>query len=282
MKRFKIPKEEFITGDTIQSLCDFIFDIDNFINTTKYTGSIQDLINKQIEQINLNQPSIIFVFGHDTEKFLLNKDKIINPFKLVTHNSDLGIYEKYIPHINEKILKWYGQNNYIQHKKVFALPIGLARSRWPHGNLDLFKSIIDKNNPKINLVYKNFNIGTNVNERICVNNITNNNKIFMDQPTSIEQYWDKLSKSCFSVSPKGNGIDCHRIWESLYLNTIPIVQKHQALAPFENLPILFIDNWEQVTHDFLKNKLDLFEKFNNNSSLNMLKLSYWKKCIENE
>ena len=30
----------------------------------------------------------------------------------------------------------------------------------------------------------------------------------------------------FIYSPEGTGIDCHRTWEALYLNTIPIMKRN--------------------------------------------------------
>lgn len=275
-----LPKEEFVTGDNIELLCNYIFDINNYISNNKYIGDRDQLIEKQIKEINEREPSSIFVYGHDTPEFLKNIEKIKKPFKLITHNSDLGIFEHYRPYITDKIIQWYGQNNYIKHDKVFSLPIGIARKRWPHGNLDVLKSIMAKNNEKTNLVYKNFDIGTNVHERTNVHIITQNNGILMSNKVNIESYWERISKSIFIVSPKGNGVDCHRIWESLYLKSIPIVEKHQSLIQFKDLPILFIDSWNTVTSDFLRKNIDIFNNTNYENSLNMLKLSYWKDRIQ--
>ena len=42
----------------------------------------------------------------------------------------------------------------------------------------------------------------------------------------------ELSSYKFALSPEGNGIDCHRTWECLYLGVIPIVKKSVALSFF--------------------------------------------------
>lgn len=57
------------------------------------------------------------------------------------------------------------------------------------------------------------------------------------------------------LSPRGNGIDCHRTWEALYLDAIPIVW-HSTLDPlYTNLPIIIINDWKEMNEEFLRKKL---------------------------
>lgn len=278
-----ISKEDIITGDNIETLGQYIFDIGNYINgdhgREKYIGPIDDLVNAQIEEINRKSPNIIFVYGHDTLLFLEHHTRIKENFTLITHNSDLGIYEEYIPKISNKIIRWFGQNNYTNYENIFALPIGIARGKYPHGNLDLLYNIISQNNKKEYLVFKNFSINTNFVERTYVNDITNNNGIIMRSYFhNMESYWTELSKSAFVICPPGNGVDCHRIWEALYLQCIPIVKKHIAFEQFTDLPILYIDRWEDVTIEFLKSKIDLINNFKC-KNLEKINFSFWKEKI---
>jgi len=64
-------------------------------------------------------------------------------------------------------------------------------------------------------------------------------------------YLQKMALHKYVISPAGNSVDCHRIWEAIYLGTIPIVKKHQAHSAWLNLPILFIDNWSDLNVDML-------------------------------
>ena len=175
--------EEIITGDKFEALCYYIFDIDNYINGNhgrkKYNGSKDQLIDQQLKEINDKQPKIIFVYGHDIQIFFSILNKINHTFKVVSHNSDIGVDESSIKFIeDEKIIKWYAMTNKTLHDKIATLPAGIARKEYVHGNLELL-SEITKNNKKDILVYKNFSIHTNIKERTEINNITNNNKIFM-------------------------------------------------------------------------------------------------------
>ena len=98
----------------------------------------------------------------------------------------------------------------------------------------------------------------------------------MSSKTTIPEYWDMLAKSAYVISPPGGGIDCHRIWEALYLNTIPIVQNHASFSQFKHLPILFIDNWEDITIQYLRDDLHTRDT---DWNIDELKLDFWKNKI---
>ena len=48
----------------------------------------------------------------------------------------------------------------------------------------------------------------------------------------------EISKFKFVLSPPGAGIDCHRTWELLYLDCIPIVQSSTINELYDDLPVL--------------------------------------------
>jgi len=243
---------------------------------------ISDLEVNEIKKYNY-----IFVYTHFLEDFF---DKFYNHLNdgtvIISHNSDARVDEKFFKYLEgNKIKKWYCQNRFIIHDKLVSLPIGLANSQWPHGNQELIKKVKDLNLKKEILVFKNFDRSTNRDARFHCDNVTSINGIQMVSQTSNEEYWMNIAKSTFVISPPGNGIDCHRIWECLYLRAIPIVLKHEALSQFEDLPILFVDSWDDVTVDFLNSKLPesrlllkkyYDKKFNN---LKVTDIDFWKEII---
>ncbi len=63
-----------------------------------------------------------------------------------------------------------------------------------------------------------------------------------------------MSRFVFVLCPEGNGTDCHRTWEALYMGCVPIVT-HSLLDPiFQDAPVLIIDDWHEVTKEFLEEK----------------------------
>jgi hypothetical protein len=53
------------------------------------------------------------------------------------------------------------------------------------------------------------------------------------------------------LCPPGNGIDTHRLWEALYSRTIPVALASPEMDAFRDLPILFVEDFRQLTRDSL-------------------------------
>ena len=279
----------FISGETFQEIADVTIALNvesNYdselvktqlktTNTKLFVFSENDIIDKLPEDIK--NAKIIFVYTHILEYFFSKIfPKIETPIVLISHNSDHGIDERFLTFLSSnKLKKWYCQNRCISHPKLFSLPIGLGNKQWEHGNINLLKTVINKNNIKTNLVYKNFDIATNIAKRKeC---IEKTNWIPFANRTSIENYWEEISRSAFSIAPHGNGIDCHRIWECLYLKTVPIVQYNECFSQFKHLPILYVEDWSEISINFLREKYLKYEHFN----LDILELNvlHWKNVI---
>jgi hypothetical protein len=55
-----------------------------------------------------------------------------------------------------------------------------------------------------------------------------------------------MRSSKFVACPRGNGIDTHRFWESLYLGALPVILKGNRLSSQTDWPCLEIDSWQEV------------------------------------
>jgi len=284
--------ENFITGERFQALadisvipegdavgesnCDFVIkqQQNNNYNTFYYndfTNTLPDYVQKA---------RIIFVNTWTLDKFFSKIFPLLkNSYIFISHNSDSAFTAAYTHYLNDsKVLKWFSQNASSNHKKLFTLPIGIANQQYTHGNLELLSQIIDSSYNKSYLTYKNFDIHTNFHERSQIDHITSQNGICMNTKVNQIDYLTNLSRSVFCVSPPGNGIDCHRVWECLYLKTIPIVKYDNCYNNFKHLPILFIDNWYDITPNFL-NTIANDLRFNLNNSQPELNMLYWKSKI---
>ena len=80
-----------------------------------------------------------------------------------------------------------------------------------------------------------------------------------------DKHLEILSSSFFCISPDGNGLDCHRHWEALYLKTIPIVTKSFLVESLkrEGFPFLILDEWSDFNSLELSPKLynDIWKDF---------------------
>jgi hypothetical protein len=207
-----------------------------------------------------------------------NPDK---EFKLITHNSDKCVEYGFIP---DNLVKWYAQNLNFQHPKLEPLPIGFENNHW-HPQKRLILDNLDKHNNKRKLkALAQFNPATFPSERGQLLSDVLNGKIFADAAPCIngqwfDQYANNLTNYSFCLCPRGNGIDTHRVWEAIYLGCIPIVKNHITHKFEYGLPIVFVEDWQEVTQSFLQQKITDFDFGSFDSPL--LTQEYWKNRICN-
>ena len=91
--------------------------------------------------------------------------------------------------------------------------------------------------------------------------------------------WKNMTEYAFVLSPFGNGMDCHRTWEALLCGCIPIVRASVFSELFDELPVLIVDKWEDVTLQLLKQTVYEFKlKHQQNAfQYERLHLSYYTK-----
>jgi hypothetical protein len=253
---------EYITGNKFKNFCNYFFEGADLVLNRK----IKD---NEIIKILIKTDFIDLFFS----KFTFNC-----PIIIFTHNSDYGINLNHIKYLNiPNVISWYAQNIDIFHEKLKSIPIGIANEEWQHGDIAVLESVRNKDYEKINLIYANFNPNTNFNERNhCINCLKNEN-IKIAETVNFEKYLSNLSQSYFSISPNGNGIDCHKTWESLYLKTIPIVTKSINSLQYKELPIIIIDDWNDFYIDDFS--IELYNSLWYNFDINKLNFSNYISSI---
>ena len=96
-----------------------------------------------------------------------------------------------------------------------------------------------------------------------------------------KEFLQTIRNHRFVLAPRGNGVDTHRLWEALYMGSIPIVQRHLALDEFQDLPIAWINDWSEVTPSWLDETYARMTDPQIVATYNMdkLRMSYWKSKI---
>lgn len=217
-------------------------------------------------------------------RFINENPKI--QFKLITHNSDSCVSRCEIP---DNLIMWYAQNLDFNHPRVEPIPIGLENQSWhPAKRTVLDYMLEEKNNPhrNRNSALCQFNPNTFPQERHPLFNMVMSGQIAADayyclNGTEFNTYCENLINYKFCLCPRGNGIDTHRIWESILLGCIPIVKSSYSCYNYkEPCPILFVDSWYQVTEEFLKkaSEIDIDKSL---FETKLLTKSYWEERIIN-
>lgn len=208
--------------------------------------------------------------------------KIKNKYILITHNSDLSAPGDYRHFLDDtKIIKWLGMNPTVNnHDKFIAIPIGIANRYVPHGNLDTFNNFVKNKNQNIQkTVLLGINFYPTAKERNPIFARFSKLNFCKDlRATPHSAYLEKMTHAKFILSPAGNGLDCHRTWEVLLAGSIPILLNSNLNFMFEGLPVLIINNWDDLTEEYLNKKYKVFET--NKFSYDRLYFDYWFNLIE--
>jgi len=196
------------------------------------------------------QDDVVFVESHELGRF---KECVLpgirENFVLISHNGDANIDASFSNLAEDsRIIRWFAQNLVFRHPKICALPIGLE-NRWIQNNgiVHDFERLRSCPPAKRLKVLYAFSVGTNEKERKPALNAIRSMP-FADGPrwTTSRRYRECLAEYCFTLSPPGNGFDCHRTWEALYLGVIPIVKRSVFFDSFPGLPVVFVDHWQEV------------------------------------
>jgi hypothetical protein len=153
--------------------------------------------------------------------------------------------------LSSRVRVVYGVNLSSRSKSLIPIPIGLENKKYfTNGIPGDFKKHINSTLPHRNdrkiLLLQSFSNVTNELERQSCAEVAFSLKATRLAGATPAQYRAALSQSRFVLSPTGNGIDCHRTWEAMYLGAIPIVRRvHWPFADLE-LPVLVVNEWRDL------------------------------------
>ena len=256
----------------LESTSDSI-DIDDY-DFTNYDNAELVYVNSSL--LNTTKPKLI-------ESKLYDKlSEFRNPFRLVLHNSDDEFGEKQLKYLDiPNCKKIYTQNMNVKHSQVEPLPIGIANSFWEWGDSKVVEEVINEGFSDTNplFIYANFTKGDGVRyeRRKDCYDILSENGIIMQESTDYKTYLQDLKKFKFCLSPEGNGIDCYRTWEALYMRTIPICKRSVMIEKFaKTFPIYIVDDWKEFDID------DVWKSYDSFSWDNWDKLDFKTYCMEIE
>ena len=269
-----IVHSEIITRQEFESL-----KLDN----TKIMYENDKYLLYKLKNFEIKENDIIFT-NHFFLNELFNKLNKINNLKnikLVTHWSDDVVDKKLFDKKPKCISKWYGIHVAYEHPDLIALPVGIDSG---HSTKNLLTNHFLKQNKNSSekkeiLLYINFQENTNNAARKNVKELfINKDWAIIDKPNlPLEKYYERIADSKFVLSPLGNGPDTHRLWEALYTGSVPITKYHETYQALKDLPIVFVDNYEDISEELLESEYKRIksEKFN----FDKLKQSYWRNII---
>lgn len=263
-------------------------------------------IDDAIHQVNQKEQTtvILYVRMDDLLEFVYKIHLLEKPIVLVTGDNDQTIpmelipsdvFDSFIHH--DKIIHFFSQNCGIEHPKVTKIPIGMdyhtmrRREMWwgpqepSKSQEEKMMEIQSKAKPfyeRKKQCYSNFHFVDYGNRhgysrKDVVGEIPRDVIYYEPTPITRVETFQHQCEYAFVVSPFGNGMDCHRTWESLILGCIVIVKKSVLDVLYENLPVLIVDQWTDITQELLEKTV--LEYKNKTFDYDRLTLAYWRTNI---
>ena len=284
---------ELIEGVALSKLCDYSFGDQsgqwgniytsfmkdaNFLNVefaTKVFEVMQtrDYMTVFIDNIRLYKRQIESVKPED-ERYvnaLMARSDLLNlcstfpqmKFIIFTNLEDTPIDDQI--RVPDNVLCISAVNAIAHGDKVIPAPYGVQRKMTPDDDrieqLTEWMEFDNKDNPD-KLLYVSHNESSNA-RRLGIKNLFYDKDWaeVNEQRVSYHTFLSNLSNSKFMICPIGNAIDCHRNWEVLYMRRVPIMVRDPYLEElYKNYPVLFVDDYKDVTKELLIKNDNLFQK----------------------
>lgn len=236
----------YISGDTFRAYADFIY----------------DEVHLPFAPKKVQPFATIFVQTSYLPYFAKNlHPKIAAPYILITHNSKLpipGAYKNLLD--DEKLIAWFGCHvEGYSHPKLHPIPTGLSNRTLERGDITLF----DKRSAASKTILLTASFSEPGMPYFCR----------VSPYTALDVYLQTLAASQFVICPK----EGPEIWEALYMGAIPIVRSTSRAPDWEELPIITIQDWSEITESFLRQK----QKELSSGNIKQLNAEYWFAKINN-
>ena len=264
--RFK-NNSPFISGDSIASLCDYV----------AYGRKKTD----RLDLDKIRAAKSIFIPGEKFTEFLELAGEHVNARTLVTGNSDQNFIEPV--ELPSSVSLWLCQNNAISNlKEVRTLPIGIENLRLGRSGLPkYFKP--HRETASINRVLVPPMSPTNTIRLPTIFQAMKRSDVFEVRRTLLaeREYFSMTRDFRFIFCCEGNGFENHRIWETLYQGSFPVMFNSlwSNSLKYLRLPILYIDSLDEINTNLLQEFADKNSNFTPNM-LETLWIPYWKKIIQ--
>ena len=156
-------------------------------------------------------------------------------------------------------------NSVVVSNKVIPAPYGVQRRMHPNDDrIGVLQNYMNKEEKKVPRSFRLLYVGINENSHEERKGLT---KQFIDESwatvetgrVDFETYLDRMWRCKFVLCPRGNAIDCHRNWETIYMRRVPVMKRTPFLEElYKDYQVLFVDDYSEVTEQLLLDNNQMF------------------------
>lgn len=156
----------------------------------------------------------------------------------------------------KNILCWYLTNGNVATHDLgtpqINIPFGIGNNEV---DITQYYQSLDKKEDKIY-----FNFTNNTNERLELKRMYRHHpKAYFAESLPYEEYLQDMASSKYVMCPPGNGLDSYRIWEALYVGSIPIVPGEYWSQFLQEYPVALMPH-HAIDENTLLESYSLIEK----------------------
>ena len=259
----------FLSGDSFRASADHVWESKN----RKLTPEI------------IKSGDVVFC---ETDQFESLRDQVLakteKQITLLLANSDRALTELEIDSLDcLGNVSVFSQNCLQPSKKAAPLPIGLENA-WRHknGRVRFFSQKKLGEERKVSRVMWTFAVETNPKIRNqaadALRRLPNADYLGEIVPS---KHRKALRRYAFVACPPGNGVDTHRMWEAMYLRSVPIVLESPLTKFYSNLglPVMLVRSYTDLLELSEFDLERIYATFVPKFSSKVLWLDYWLEKI---
>lgn len=228
----------------------------------------------------ISRAEVVFCPSHHLERLLIEFGEYLSPKVLILGNSDRDITVPF-SNIPDSVKVIFCQNLLMRHPLYLPLPIGVENRRL--GTNGLFNLINDEysRKPKYDKIllgpFKNTH---SERDEINLRNYSSGLIEIADRRISPSRYAEEASNYKYVASPRGNGQDTHRFWETLYRGGIPLVKSSLWTSQISELgiPVIEVSDWSE--EELIRARESSNHSFGGVRETPQLWWPWWKSKIE--
>jgi len=247
------------------------------ISDATYPYSREEISEEFIQ--TLIQSNVIFCPSHLLAEMLSQFGNQITARVLICSNSDFE-FHKPIQNLPKSVKLVLLENSFISDNSlIFTIPIGVENLRiGMNGMPSLFRAFTGIRENKV--LFGPFSPTHPLRGEVIPDFLRESGPWrVINRRLNPRRYARISRKFRFIACVRGNSVESHRIWESLYRGCIPIVQKDawSESLRYLSLPIEYIENWDirQIQDVVNSSEIPAFDP----AKLAALWMPYWEQLI---
>jgi len=188
--------------------------------------------------------------------------------------------EATFPRIPDNVRHWFIANCEIVEPRVTAIPFGI------HGNKDMLEAVekIAGHPGGIHskLLYVNFQF-YNTDRYELFRYFEQFDFVTCKREVPFDEYLEDLANHKYVLCPCGNGWDCYRTLEAIYMGCVPILENRQgSLSPYAHVlyPLLYYPNlWMMPLNQLDDMYGHIMHNYHNNRDIERVCWKHWEDRI---